>query len=126
MATPQCMSNDGNPAIFIGTFLTEGDSVALCNDCMPAFCSAVVSRMLGIDPELFSVAVAAMERDAAGEPGDPAEVAAPPAMVEVPSVFVPSGDDGAGGDTGVNDTAATGSGEDPPDNPVDEGAVVDE
>jgi hypothetical protein len=80
------MSNDGNAAIFIGTFLSSGDAVALCNDCMPAWASAVTSGMLGIDPDLYAVAVAAMEKDAeAADANDPGDTGAPPAMIETPN-----------------------------------------
>ncbi len=86
MAAPLCMSNDGNPAVFIGTFMSSGDSVALCNDCMPSWAGAVLAGMLGIDPDLFSAAVAAMEQDAnGGNAMEPQETAAPPAMVEPPN-----------------------------------------
>lgn len=124
MAAPQCMSNDGNPAIFIGTFYPSGDSVSLCNDCMPAWCSAVVSGMLGIDPDLFGVAVAAMEKDAeAAEHNDPAETGAPPAMVDP----TPAGADAPAAQNGTRGApvAADGGGHDgaPPDEHPDPGAA---
>ena len=79
MARPACNSDDGNPAIFVGTFLSDGSAVALCEDCLPQFCVAVAAQTQGIDVEKLAAAVVAL----AGEeidpaPRDPAEVAYPP------------------------------------------------
>lgn len=79
MAAPQCMSNDGNRATFVGTFLETGDGVTLCEQCLPDFMGAVMAQMLGIDPEEFSAAIENLQAGAeAMEAGDPAEVAYPP------------------------------------------------
>jgi hypothetical protein len=81
MATPMCISDDGNKATFIGTFLETGDNVRLCDDCMPQFCAAVFERMTGVDmaPAIY---LASQEGQASGlEPeGSPGEVAYPPDM----------------------------------------------
>lgn len=57
MAAPACMSDDGNPAVFVGTFLKTGDSIALCDDCMVPWTAAVLSTMTGVDPAPFIAAV---------------------------------------------------------------------
>lgn len=78
MAAPACMSDDGNPAIFVGTFLQNGDAVALCEDCLPQFAVAIAAQMTGIEVEQLAGIVAHL---AAGDVEDPAgaaaEVAAP-------------------------------------------------
>lgn len=48
MATPACMNDDGNLAIFIGTNLESGDTVTVCPDCLVAFCTAIVEGMTGM------------------------------------------------------------------------------
>lgn len=57
MANPPCMSDDGKPASFIGTFLATGDTVALCDDCMVPWTAAILNAMTGLDPTPFLVAV---------------------------------------------------------------------
>lgn len=64
MANPPCMSDDGNPAVFVGTMLQTGDAVALCDDCMVPWTAAVLYSMTGIDPTPF---LAAASDDAGGE-----------------------------------------------------------
>ena len=81
MAGPACMSDDGNAAVFVGTFLQDGSSVALCNDCLPQFMVAVLAQTEGIEIEALTAEII---RLAGNEPGDPAaaaaEVAYPPHM----------------------------------------------
>lgn len=81
MAALMCMSNDGHEATFVGTFFPSGDSVRLCDECMPPFCAVVFERMTGVDmaPALF---MASDEGQAAllEAEGHPEEVAAPPDM----------------------------------------------
>lgn len=81
MATPMCVSEDGNKATFIGTFLESGDNVRLCDECMPNFCAAVFERMTGVDmtPALYLASVEGQENPD-GPPGQPGEVAYPPDM----------------------------------------------
>lgn len=57
MANPPCMSNDGNAAVFVGTFLENGDSVALCDACMVPWAAAVLEVTTGIDPAPFIRAI---------------------------------------------------------------------
>lgn len=81
MAGPNCMTEGHGPAKFIGTFMEDGSSVALCDECMPTFCAAVFERMTGVDmtPALY---LASVEGDGERQtaPGDPQEVAYPPDM----------------------------------------------
>lgn len=86
MALPACMSDDGNPAVFIGTFLENGDSVQLCEDCLPQFAVAVAAQMTGIEVQELAGIVARLQ---AGEVEDPAAAAA---EVAAP-VEVSNGDD---------------------------------
>lgn len=72
MANPPCMSDDSNPAVFVGTFLGDGSSVALCDSCMVAWSAALLNAMTGIDPTPFIMAIS----------DDVAEVDLPPEGVE--------------------------------------------
>lgn len=83
MASLLCMSNDGSEATFVGTFFPSGDSVRLCDECMPAFCAVVFERMTGVDmSEALEAASEGGEADQTVPVGHPEEVAAPPAMTE--------------------------------------------
>lgn len=57
MANPPCMSNDGRPAVFVGTMLETGDAVALCDECLVAWTAALLNVMTGVDPTPFIQAV---------------------------------------------------------------------
>lgn len=57
MAMPACMSDDGRPAVFVGTMLQTGDSVALCDECMVPWAAAILNAMTGVDPTPFLQAV---------------------------------------------------------------------
>jgi len=57
MAGPQCMSGDGNAAVFVGTMLETGDSVELCDVCLVAWAAALLQAMTGVDPEPFLRAI---------------------------------------------------------------------
>lgn len=82
MAAPQCMSNDGKQAVFIGTFMQNGDSVALCEDCLPAFTASVTADMFGVEgPALLTWLQENQGEDAPGDESTAAELAAPPAML---------------------------------------------
>ena len=77
------MSDDGNAAVFVGTFLQNGDAVALCGDCLPQFAVAVAANTTGVPVDALAAAVAKLEAEHADmQPSDPAEVAAPPHMAE--------------------------------------------
>lgn len=49
MAGPACMSDDGNQAVFVGTFMQNGDAVALCPVCLPQWACAVVAQSTDTD-----------------------------------------------------------------------------
>jgi hypothetical protein len=66
MAAPQCMSQDGNAAVFIGTFLQTGQPVAVCDECMVPWAAAVLQGMTGVDPAPFLQAIS--EPDSAESP----------------------------------------------------------
>jgi len=57
------MSEDGQPAVFVGTFLNSGDSVALCDTCLVAWSAAMLQAMTGVDPEPFLKAISEDEPD---------------------------------------------------------------
>lgn len=57
MATPPCMSDDGNPAVFVGTMLATGDAVALCDECLVSWTAALLNVMTGVDPTPFLAAI---------------------------------------------------------------------
>jgi len=54
---PECMADDGNKAVFVGTFLTNGESVALCDEHLVYFCASMVETMTGVDPAPFIKAI---------------------------------------------------------------------
>lgn len=49
MANPPCMSDDGNQSIFVGTFLLQGEPVAVCAECIGPWAAAVVQASTGVD-----------------------------------------------------------------------------
>lgn len=61
MAAPPCMSDDGNPAVFVGTMLQTGDAVALCDECLVPWAAAMLAAMTGLDPMPFLQAVSDSE-----------------------------------------------------------------
>lgn len=65
MAAPPCMSDDGRPAVFVGTMLASGDAVALCDECLVPWTAAVLQAMTGVDPTPFLLAVSDSEVSAA-------------------------------------------------------------
>lgn len=67
MANPPCMSEDGNQAVFLGTFLAEGQTVALCDECLVPWSAALLQAMTGVDPKPF------LEAISEGAPEAPAE-----------------------------------------------------
>lgn len=81
MAGPACMSEDGRPAVFVGTMLETGDSVALCDICLVGWAAALLNVMTGVDPTPFLEAVSETEPAPAeiagdGAGGPPAETPA--------------------------------------------------
>lgn len=105
MAAPQCMSNDGNQAVFVGTFMTDGSAVALCEGCLPQFMISVLAQSNGIDPQvLYNTVDELAGAEDSPEPGDPAQVAVPPDMVDPTS----AGADEPVADLGTLDAAPEG------------------
>lgn len=106
---PACMSEDGNPAVFVGTMLQTGDSVALCDNCLANWAVAVVSTMTGIDPAPF---IAAISEDApTTAEGAPTDEPPPPAPADPdPEARAP---DPANGPMS-NGSAGPGTAKDPP------------
>lgn len=86
MAGPPCMSSDGNAAVFVGTFLENGDAVALCGECLPGFAIALTASMTGTDIEALT---GFLDAQVGGQPDEPAvvaaELAAPPQSAEPPA-----------------------------------------
>lgn len=86
MAGPPCMSNDGNAAVFVGTFLENGDSVALCGECLPGFAIALTAGMTGTDIEALAGFLDAQDAEATADvAAQAAELAAPPQAAEPPT-----------------------------------------
>jgi hypothetical protein len=78
MASPQCMREDGNPAVFVGTMLQTGDAVALCDECLVLWASALLNVMTGVDPAPFIAAISEdVPSTAEGAPSDEPPPAAP-------------------------------------------------
>ncbi len=80
MAMPQCMSDDGNQAVFVGTMLQTGDAVALCDQCIVPWAAALLNVMTGVDPAPFLAAVSEPDPVAGvaeGAPSDEPPPAAP-------------------------------------------------
>lgn len=77
MAAPQCMSEDGRQAVFVGTMLQTGDAVALCDECLVMWAAALLQAMTGVDPQPFIAAMS--EDDPAGDVTAGAPTDEPPA-----------------------------------------------
>lgn len=85
MAGPPCMSNDGNGAVFVGTFLENGDAVALCGECLPGFAIALTASMTGTDIEALTGFLDAQDAETPDDVAvQAAELAAPPQSAEPP------------------------------------------
>lgn len=86
MANPPCMSNDGRPAVFLGTFLEGGETVALCDECLVAWSAALLQSMTGVDPTPFLQAISegAVETPEGSDTPRPADVSAAPAASDPP------------------------------------------
>lgn len=72
MAAPPCMGEDGRQAVFVGTMLQTGDAVALCDECLVMWASALLQAMTGIDPEPFLRAVSEVSDGQEAERNTPA------------------------------------------------------
>jgi hypothetical protein len=51
------MSDDGKPAVFLGTMLADGTTVAVCDECLVMFCASMLETMTGVDPAPFLRAI---------------------------------------------------------------------
>lgn len=88
MANPPCETEDGNPAIFMGTFLNNGQSVCLCENCLPQWAAAVVTEFTGVDVSpAFELAAQAQAEPAGTAEGAPTDEAPPeaPSDTDTPS-----------------------------------------
>lgn len=109
MAMPACMSDDGRPAVFVGTMLQTGDSVALCDECMVPWAAAILNAMTGVDPTPFLAAVSEdVPTTAEGAPTD--EPPAPAPADTDPDAEAPDPETGRG----QNGSADPGTAKDPP------------
>src|SRR5271157_3359383 len=76
---PNCMADDGKPAVFVGTFLQNGQSVAVCDEHLVYFCADTLETMTGVDPVPFIQAISDETPEAPpDEPGEPPELAPEP------------------------------------------------
>jgi hypothetical protein len=77
------MADDGEVAVFVGTFLTNGESVALCDEHMVYFCAETLHTMTGLDPFPFVAAISQPDDGTGPEspPDDPEGTAGMPAVV---------------------------------------------
>lgn len=48
MSSIACQTEDGNTAIFVGTFLESGNAVTVCRDCLEAFTVALAQELTGV------------------------------------------------------------------------------
>jgi hypothetical protein len=63
MPMPQCQMDDGQPATFLGTVVSDGSTVQVCDEHLLMFCLATVQQMTGLDPAPF---IQAISDDVAG------------------------------------------------------------
>jgi hypothetical protein len=59
------MTGDENPAVFIGTFLQNGEAVALCEQCIAPWAASVFAGVTGADIEALQDLAARAEVQAA-------------------------------------------------------------
>lgn len=93
MAAPACMSDDGNTAVFIGTYLESGETIAVCDECMVAWSAAMLNAMTGVDPTPFLQAIS----EDAPEEVPPAELVAPAVPAETVEEAPPPSPNGRSG-----------------------------
>ena len=78
---PECMAEDGQAAVFVGTFLQNGQSVAVCDEHLVYFAADTLHTMTGVDPAPFIAAISdeqpeevdPMEPETHPEPEEPLE-----------------------------------------------------
>lgn len=73
MASPQCMTGDGQPAVFVGTMLQTGDAFTLCDACLVMWTAALLQSMTGVDATPFLQAISDEEDIAGTEHGAPTD-----------------------------------------------------
>jgi hypothetical protein len=126
MASPQCNSDDGRQATFVGTFLQTGDAVALCDDCLAGFAASLTASMFGVPADELQALIAAHEDDdpAVQEPA-PNEVAYP---MQEPDPTPAAANEAAASSPTVPDAPvdADGAGEPPPEPETEAGQVAGE
>lgn len=49
--SPPCSNDDGNPGVFIGSWLQTGDSAVVCVECLPYYATALAAQswQLGVE-----------------------------------------------------------------------------
>ena len=67
---PECMAQDGQAAVFVGTFLQNGQSVAVCDEHLVYFCADTLATMTGLDPTPFIAAISDEPGEEVGMGGD--------------------------------------------------------
>ena len=79
------MADDGLPAVFVGTFLGNGESVAVCDEHLVMFCASTLETMTGLDPTPFIAAISEEEppAEAPESPEEPPDAGEEPAPVPV-------------------------------------------
>lgn len=63
MAFPPCQADDGNTAVFIGTFFDSGVTVTLCDEHLVAFLAYQLQAMTGVPAAPFLAAIEDDETD---------------------------------------------------------------
>jgi hypothetical protein len=80
------MGEDSKAAVFVGTFLGNGQSVAVCDEHLVMFCASTLNTMTGIDPMVFIAAISEVEPELevkiAGQPPDEPEEPEEPAPAD--------------------------------------------
>lgn len=69
MAAPPCKSEDGNAAVFVGTFLEDGTSVAFCADCLAGFAGALTAQLNDIPVEVLQGIITELTTSENGQDG---------------------------------------------------------
>lgn len=83
MAAPQCMTGDGEPAVFVGTMLQTGDAFTLCDGCLVMWSAALLQSMTGVDAAPFISAISDEEPIAGTEHGAPTDEPPPPGPADL-------------------------------------------
>lgn len=66
MAIEPCQNGDGNPSVYLGTFLSTGDTDRLCQECLPVYLTGLLAALTDTDPDaIASVVMAAQDEETA-------------------------------------------------------------